>query len=101
MGGALSLASASLLIPDIDAAVVYYGIPPGDNYENLKCPVLLHFGMTDDVKGFSDPESAQKLYQKLTKLNKMVNLRMYEGAGHAFSNKAGHNFNAQGKGYNF
>lgn len=57
MGGALTIASA-VLIPEVDAAVCFYGIPPPELADptQAKAPVQAHFGQNDPMKGFSDPE---------------------------------------------
>nr|GEU50186.1 carboxymethylenebutenolidase homolog [Tanacetum cinerariifolium] len=55
MGGALAIAS-SVLVPGIDAAVAFYGVPPTElaDATNIKVPVQAHFGECDNVVGFSD-----------------------------------------------
>jgi dienelactone hydrolase len=57
MGGALTVASA-VRIPEVDAAVSFYGIPPPELADptQAKAPVQAHFGENDPMKGFSDPE---------------------------------------------
>ena len=57
MGGALSIASA-VRIPEVDAVVCFYGIPPPELADptQAKAPVQAHFGENDPMKGFSDPE---------------------------------------------
>jgi carboxymethylenebutenolidase len=111
MGGALVLASISAPVTEINAGVVYYGIPPAVDATKIKVrsiasvfstfsfclishsfaaaqvPVLMHFGQTDDSKGFSDPESAAKLQEKLQQSHVNSRLFMYDGVGHAFMNK--------------
>eukprot|EP01118_Nematostelium_gracile_P001909 TRINITY_DN11973_c0_g1_i2.p1 TRINITY_DN11973_c0_g1~~TRINITY_DN11973_c0_g1_i2.p1 ORF type:complete len:245 (+),score=84.66 TRINITY_DN11973_c0_g1_i2:22-735(+) len=86
MGGALTIASSQ--VPEIDAAVPFYGIPDlsSINWDNVKIPFQLHFGQKDDMKGFSDPESAKKLENLLKEKGKKVELFLYENAGHAFNN---------------
>lgn len=55
MGGALAIAS-SVLVPEIDAAVAFYGVPPTElaDAANIKVPVQAHFGELDNIAGFSD-----------------------------------------------
>lgn len=55
MGGALAIAS-SVLVPEIDAAVAFYGVPPNELADptNIKVPVQAHFGELDNIVGFSD-----------------------------------------------
>lgn len=57
MGGALTIASA-VRIPEVDAAVPFYGIPPAELADptEAKAPVQAHFGQNDPMKGFSDVE---------------------------------------------
>jgi hypothetical protein len=57
MGGALSIASGCR-IPEVDAVVAFYGIPPPELADptHAKAPVQAHFGANDTMKGFSDPE---------------------------------------------
>ena len=57
MGGALCIASACR-IPEVDAVVAFYGIPPPELADptQAKAPVQAHFGANDTMKGFSDPE---------------------------------------------
>lgn len=55
MGGALSTAS-SVLVPEVDAVVAFYGVPPPELADpaQAKAPVQAHFGELDNVVGFSD-----------------------------------------------
>lgn len=57
MGGALTIAS-SVRIPEVDAVVCFYGIPPPELADptQAKAPVQAHFGENDPMKGFSDAE---------------------------------------------
>lgn len=57
MGGALSIAS-SVLVPEIDAIVAFYGVPPPSLADpaHAKAPVQAHFGELDNIDGFSDPK---------------------------------------------
>ena len=50
MGGALTLASA-VLVPEVDAAAPFYGIPGADlaDVGKIKIPLQCHFGEADDV----------------------------------------------------
>jgi carboxymethylenebutenolidase len=84
MGGKWSLRVA-MNEPTLAAAVVYYGAMPTKPEEiaRLKAPVLGNFGgddqgpAADQVKAF---EAAMKA------AGKNVDLKIYEGAGHAFAN---------------
>lgn len=55
MGGALSIAS-SVLVPEVDAVVAFYGVPSSELADptNAKAPVQAHFGEQDGFVGFSD-----------------------------------------------
>lgn len=57
MGGALAMAAA-VLIPELDAAVAFYGSPnPGlADVTQAKIPVQAHFGEEDKMMGLSDVE---------------------------------------------
>lgn len=57
MGGALTIA-ASAHVKEIDAAVSFYGVPDLSTtpLANIKIPLQAHFGNSDTMKGFSDPE---------------------------------------------
>jgi carboxymethylenebutenolidase len=86
MGGkyALKLASED---PRIDAVVSYYGLPPTDEaaIAKIKAPVLGNYG--GDDKGPS-PDQAKAFATALEKAgNKAVDMKVYEGAGHAFANE--------------
>ncbi|KAI9341552.1 dienelactone hydrolase family-domain-containing protein [Zopfochytrium polystomum] len=68
MGGALSLALASRMAQrasPLNACISFYGIPPKSLVDvtsiPLTTPVQAHFGENDDLKGFSDAESAKEL----------------------------------------
>lgn len=55
MGGALAIAS-SVLIPEVDAAVGFYGTPSSELADpaQAKAPIQAHFGELDHIVGFSD-----------------------------------------------
>ena len=55
MGGALSIAS-SVLIPEVDAVVSFYGVPSSELADpaQAKAPIQAHFGELDSFVGFSD-----------------------------------------------
>lgn len=88
MGGALSLAAA-VLVPEIAAAVPFYGIPDPALADPAKMtkPVQGHFGLNDGMKGFSDPEAAKALEEKLKAAGVEHEVHLYEGVGHAFMNE--------------
>jgi len=89
MGGALSLAAASLL-KEIAVCVSFYGVP---NFQfadpiNIHCPVQAHFGNLDDQTGFSDPATASKLEERLKEGKVKYEVYRYDGVKHAFTNKS-------------
>jgi len=85
MGGALSLASASS--PEISAAIPYYGVPRNEfDASKITVPVQCHFGNKDKHAGFSDPETANALEEKLKAANVKYEFYRYE-ADHGFMNQ--------------
>ena len=84
MGGRYSLALATEE-PRLAAAVAYYGAPPTDPaaIARIKAPVLGNFG--GDDKGPS-PEQVKAFEAAMKAAGKAVDLKIYEGAPHAFAN---------------
>src|SRR5262249_16164016 len=81
-GGGMSGALA-VNAPDLDAAVVYYGIQPkAADVEKIKAPLLLHYAGQDA----RIDEGIPAFEEALKKANKKYTLYMYEGAQHAFNN---------------
>jgi carboxymethylenebutenolidase len=84
MGGryAMELATQE---PGIGAVVAYYGAPPTDAaaIKRIKAPVLGNFGGED--KGPS-PEQVRAFEKAMKDAGKTVDVKIYEGAGHAFAN---------------
>jgi carboxymethylenebutenolidase len=76
MGGALSLASVAS-IQGFKAAGVFYGIPDLNIFrlDKITAKVIAHFGRLDPLKGFSDPDSADKLAQDAAKFNYPIKVR--------------------------
>jgi carboxymethylenebutenolidase len=72
MGGALSLAAACL-VNEIDAAAVFYGIPPKQlaDPSTLQKPVQFHFGDKDQSPGFSDIAAADALRDTIKSSGKL------------------------------
>src|SRR5258706_1046689 len=67
--------------PDLNAAVVYYGVSPNAAaLEKLKAPVLGNYGGNDNRVN-ATIKAAQ---DKLKELNKTYEPNIYEGAGHGF-----------------
>jgi carboxymethylenebutenolidase len=84
MGGRWSLALA-VEDPDLAAVVAYYGAPPTDAaaIAKIKAPILGNFGADD--KGPS-PDQVRAFEAALKAAGKSIDVKIYEGAGHAFAN---------------
>ena len=90
-GGGWSLRTALELPEKLDAAVIYYGqlVTEPDRLSRLTMPVLGHFGDQDnsipleDVRAFRDA---------LSRAGVTHEIRVYEGAGHAFANPSGERY---------
>ena len=65
LGGCLAMA-ASVHLKDIDAAVVFYGIPDSRfaSPTKIQIPIQLHFGADDTLPGFSDAKAQANLGQR-------------------------------------
>ncbi|CAA7402089.1 unnamed protein product [Spirodela intermedia] len=87
MGGALSIASA-VLVPAVDAAVAFYGVPPPELADPslTKAPIQAHFGELDSFVGFSDITAAEALEEKLRSAGVPSEVYLYPGCSHAFLN---------------
>jgi len=84
MGGRYTLDLATKE-PGLAAAVAYYGAPPTDAaaIAAIKAPVLGNFG--GDDKGPA-PDQVKAFEAAMKKAGKTVDVKIYEGAGHAFAN---------------
>ena len=93
-GGGWSLNTALLFPQELDAAVIYYGQVTDDEERlaSLEVPILGLFGSED--RGIK-LESVRRFEEALERLGKDHEIRVYEGAGHAFANPSGNNFNAE------
>ncbi|RWR89045.1 protein usf [Cinnamomum micranthum f. kanehirae] len=87
MGGALAIAS-SVLIPEVDAVVAFYGVPSPELADPsiAKAPVQAHFGELDSFVGFADITAAKSLEEKLKLSGVPSEVHIYPGVGHAFMN---------------
>ncbi|XP_078431082.1 alpha/beta-Hydrolases superfamily protein [Wolffia australiana] len=87
MGGALTIAS-SVLVPEVDAVVAFYGIPSSELADPslAKTPIQAHFGELDSIVGFSDVNAAKALEEKLRTAGVPSEVYIYPGCGHAFMN---------------
>lgn len=86
MGGRFALALATE-IPSLAAAVAYYGAPPTEPaaIAAIKAPVLGNFG-ADDKGPSPDQVRAFEAAMKKAGKAKAIDVKIYEGAGHAFAN---------------
>ena len=93
-GGGWSLNTALLFPQELDAAVIYYGQVTDDEERlaSLEVPILGLFGSED--RGIK-LESVRRFEEALERLGKDHEIKVYEGAGHAFANPSGNNFNAE------
>lgn len=80
-GGAASFNYATAQ-PNLDAAVVFYGVSPADPaaYAKISAPVLGHYG-GDDARVDATIPTAE---DAMKKLGKTYTAKTYEGAGHGF-----------------
>lgn len=84
MGGALTLLSA-VLVPDMDAAVAFYGYPPLEfiDASRIKVPLMAHWGIEDTAFPIA---KVDELEQKLTAAKVHYEFHRYQ-ARHAFANE--------------
>ncbi|HZL36509.1 MAG TPA: dienelactone hydrolase family protein [Tepidisphaeraceae bacterium] len=79
-GGGQSFAYAGVQ-PGLNAAVVYYGTPPGANVlARIACPVAGFYGGTDGRIAMT----VEPTKKQMEKLGKSYAPHIYEGAGHGF-----------------
>jgi carboxymethylenebutenolidase len=84
MGGALTLLAA-VNVPELDAAVVWYGVPPLEYVDasKIKIPMLGHFATRDTVFPIA---SVDELEKKLRQSAVKFEFHRYD-AKHAFANE--------------
>ncbi|XP_041360572.1 putative carboxymethylenebutenolidase [Gigantopelta aegis] len=89
MGGALTVA-ACCLAPEVNAGVVFYGVPKPElcDPSTIKVPIQCHFGDKDDIVGFSAPVDAKRLKDQLEAGKVQYEFHGYD-VGHAFVNSSG------------
>jgi carboxymethylenebutenolidase len=88
LGGRWSLRTALLLPDQVDAAVIYYGTLVTDRNQlaTLQMPILGNFGGADPLIPLDDITTFETT---LRQLGKKVDVKIYPGAQHAFSNPSG------------
>lgn len=90
-GGGWSLRTALMFPQELDASVIYYGEleTDADRLAPLDVPILGLFGSEDRVVS---TDTVREFGQALTELEKPHEIQIYEGAGHAFANPSGENY---------
>ena len=93
-GGGWSLNAAMLLGEDLEAAVIYYGEVTDEMEElgSIEAPILGLFGEAD--RGIP-VDSVRSFEATLERLGKDHEIHIYPGAGHAFANPTGRNYNPE------
>ena len=84
MGGALTVLS-SVMVPELDASVIWYGYPPLEyvDAEKIKIPIMGHWATRDE---FFDISGVDQLEQKLRDAGVEYTFYRYD-AKHAFANE--------------
>jgi carboxymethylenebutenolidase len=85
MGGALTIATA-VHVPEITAAVCFYGIPPADFADpaKIRVPFQAHFANQDD---WCTPQAVDQLEKTMRSAGLSADIYRYD-AQHAFCNEA-------------
>lgn len=93
-GGGWSLNTAMMLPDELDATVIYYGqvTDDEDRLRPIQAPILGFFG--DEDRGIKI-DSVNRFEEALERLRKDHQVHIYAGAGHAFANPTGNNYNAE------
>jgi carboxymethylenebutenolidase len=93
-GGGWALRGALNMKDNVDAVVMYYGevITDESQLADLDAPLLGIFGAED--QGIP-PENVREFEASLDELDKPADINIYEGAGHAFANPSGQNYDKE------
>lgn len=76
----------AVAVPELAAAVPFYGAPPvGDAFNSIQTPVLAIYAERDRAL----TQRALVATNEMITRQKVVGLRVYEGVGHAFHNDTG------------
>jgi carboxymethylenebutenolidase len=83
----------ALIMPELAAAVVYYGTPtpPLDLIDYIQAPVLAHYAELDRNLSLQMPAVMTAMLSK----QKTFGFRLHQGVGHAFNNDTGPAYNAE------
>ena len=92
-GGGWSMNTAIMFPDELDAVVIYYGHVSADEdkLRPVDVPILGLFGAEDQSISV---ESVRAFEAALERLRKNYEIQIYPGAGHAFANPKGANYNA-------
>jgi carboxymethylenebutenolidase len=92
-GGGWALQTALALPDKIDAAVIYYGrmVTDTEQLATLQMPILGHFGEADQGIPL---DQVRAFEQALAEVGADAAIYVYDGAGHAFANPSGRNYEA-------
>jgi carboxymethylenebutenolidase len=84
MGGAVAVLAA-IRVPEVKAAVCFYGLPPAQvaNPAEIKVPLQCHFANRDD---WVSPEAVDGFEKALKAAHKTFEIHRYD-ADHAFVNE--------------
>ena len=95
MGGVLTMLAA-IHVPEVDAAISWYGVPPTEAGDpgDIDIPLQGHFGEADS---FFPPEQIDKLEAKLKEDDVSYEFYRYAGAEHAFGNETGDSYDPAAK----
>jgi carboxymethylenebutenolidase len=90
-GGGWSLRAALMFPDELDASVIYYGelVTDRERLAALNVPILGLFGSADSVVPI---ERARAFERALSGLEKPHEIRVYDGAAHAFANPSGESY---------
>jgi carboxymethylenebutenolidase len=96
VGGALTLATLTQESVFFKG-VPFYGSPDLEKFDitKIKVPILAHFAELDNMKGFSDPETAQKIKDLAISGGINFTLHVWTGADHAFMNQDSYRYNKE------
>jgi carboxymethylenebutenolidase len=89
-GGAWSIQAAIANAPQVDADVAYYGTPELDRAKLEKMPPFL--GLYGGADAGIPVDKVHEMQTALDSLHKTVEIKVYDGAYHAFANPSGQHY---------